>query len=121
MSRSIIIHTTTRYRRYRLKDTARPLTIIDRHLYRTDDRLMIRSTSTDDSLILYDIDAIQPASSAELVSCDTTMAFMDIGRRSGRNKGASVLGPLANVSFVHLMYIFVAIVVVAVTLSGGLF
>lgn len=119
MARSLIIRTKTRYRRYRLSDTARPITLVDNHLYRTDERYFKRSTTDDDELLLYDIDGIQPPSASEVVDPNVTMAYSDIAKGAGKH-GASTISKLANIPSKFILYGVIVAAVLITVLTGGI-
>lgn len=60
MTRDIYIRTKSEVRRYSLKKMGRPRTVIDHHLYCTDESLMHADRCGDHQFIMYDVESTQP-------------------------------------------------------------
>lgn len=117
MTRDIYIRTKSRVRRYPLGKNVKPLTIIGRRLYRTDDSLMIADASSDHQLLMYDIDDTQPYFN-EPLDPDVTMAMIDIAKSSGDSPKR--LGALSGMNPMWLVYGAIAVVVVYAVIAGGI-
>lgn len=59
MTRDIYIRTKSRVRRYTLKDGGRPQTVINRHLYCTDESLFHSDMYADNQFVMYDLESTQ--------------------------------------------------------------
>lgn len=118
MTRDIYIRTKSEVRRYVLGKNARPLTVIRKRLYRTDDELMVSDMASSHQFVMYDIDNTQPYYTG-LVSPDLTMAYIDIAKQAGKNQAVSKIGILNGMDPMWIIYgIIGAVIVYAVAIGG---
>lgn len=59
MTRDLYIRTKSEVRRYVLKKGGRPQTVIDHHLYCTDESLMFANRHRDSQFVMYDLESTQ--------------------------------------------------------------
>lgn len=118
MTRDLYIRTKSEVRRYVLGKNTRPLTVVRRRLYRTDDSLMISDMASDHQFVMYDIESTQPYY-APPVSPDLTMAYTDIAKQAGKNQAVSRLGFLSSMNPIWIVYGIVGIVIIYAVLTGG--
>lgn len=86
MTKSIAIIEGRTIRRHTISKWGRPMCVIDRRLYRTDDDLFLVDRRSADAMIVYDVDGTQPYGVGDVVENDVTMAMIDIAR-SGKKGG----------------------------------
>lgn len=120
MTRDIYIRTKSEVRRYVLGKQARPETVIRKHLYRTDDALMVSDQYSNHQLVMYDIEQTQPYWSGP-VDPDKTMAYTDIAKRAGKNQAVNKIGILNGLDPMWLIYGVIGAIIVYAVLTGGLF
>ena len=120
MTRDIYIKTAVQVKRYTLGKNVRPLTIIEKRLYRTDERFMIASDASEHEFLMYDRDSTQPYWPPEMVSPDITMAYIDIAKRSGKNSAVTKMNWLNSAHGSWIIYGIVGCIVLYAVLTGGL-
>lgn len=118
MTRDIYIRTKSEVRRYVLGKQARPQTVIKKHLYRTDDMLMVSDRAANHQFVMYDIDGTQPYW-GDLVNPDLTMAYTDIAKQSGKGQAVSKVSILNGMDPMWILYGIIGIVVIYAVLTGG--
>lgn len=59
MTRDLFIRTKSEVRRYSLKKNGRPQTVINHHLYCTDESLMQADRNADSQFVMYDVESTQ--------------------------------------------------------------
>lgn len=60
MTRDLFIRTKSEVRRYPLKKLGRPQTVINHHLYCTDESVMHADRYADSQFVMYDLESCQP-------------------------------------------------------------
>lgn len=120
MTRDIYIKTAVQVKRYTLGKNVRPLTVIDRRLYRTDEIFMIADDASEHEFLMYDRDSTQPYWSAEPVSPDVTMAYIDIAKRAGKNTAVTKMSWLNGAHSSWIIYGIVGCIIIYAVLTGGL-
>ena len=120
MTRDLYIRTKSEIRRHRLGKNVRPLTVINRRLYRTDDALMIADRSADHQFVMYDIDGTQPYYAKKVLSPDLTMAYTDIAKQAGKQQAVSKIGFLDGLKPSWLIYGVLAVIIVYAVIAGGI-
>lgn len=120
MTRDIYIRTKSEVRRYVLGKQVRPQTVIRKHLYRTDDTLMVSDKASNHQFVMYDIEQTQPYW-AGLVDPDKTMAYTDIAKRSGKNQAVGRVSILNGMDPMWIIYGVIGAIIVYAVLTGGLF
>ena len=118
MTRDLYIRTKSEVRRYPLGKNTRPLTVVRRRLFRTDDSLMISDRERDHQFVMYDIESTQPCF-GPLVSPDLTMAYTDIAKQAGKNQAVSKLGFLSTINPLWVLYGIIGAVIIYAVLTGG--
>lgn len=118
MTRDLYIRTKTEVRRYPLGKNVRPLTIVTKRLFRTDERYMIASKDSDHEWVMYDLDGTQPYYAPEIVSPDETMALCDIAKSGG--KAVTKLDAFNTINPMWLIYGIVGAIIVYAVVTGGL-
>lgn len=80
--RRIAIVSKSHVRFYEIKSEDRPLTLVGRQLYRTDNNYMLKNRAAADEFALYDFDGVTPYGVEDPPSPDETMAYIDVARSS---------------------------------------
>lgn len=119
MTRDLLIRTKTSVRRYPLGKNVRPLTIVTKRLFRTDERYMVASTVDANEFVMYQLDGTQPYYAPEVVSPDETMAMCDIAKTGG--KDVTVLNSINSINPSLIIYGIVGAIILYAVLSGGIF
>lgn len=126
MTRDIYIRTKSYVRRYPLGKNVRPLTIVTKRLFRTDDALMVSDTASDHQFVMYDIDQTQPyfygmgkQTMPQITNPDLTMAYIDAAKQGARSS-VSRIGWLTAIPASYLMYGAIGIIVIYAVIIGGL-
>lgn len=119
MTRDLYIRTKSEIRRNVLGRQARPLTVLKRHLYRTDDQFMISDKASNHQFVMYDLEGTQPYYS-DLLNPDLTMAYIDIAKQSGKSQAVSGVKLLNSINPMLIIYGIVGIVVIYAVLTGGI-
>lgn len=118
MTRDIYIRTKSEVRRYVLGRQARPQTVIRKHLYWTDDDVMVSDKASNHQFVMYDIEKTQPYWGG-LVNPDLMMAYTDIAKQSGKNQAVSGVKLLNSIDPMLIVYGIVGIVIIYAVLTGG--
>lgn len=118
MTRDLFIRTKTEVRRYPLGKNVRPLTILNKRLYRTDERYMLADRHSDHEMVVYPLDGTQPYFAPEMVSPDETMALCDIAKAGG--KAVTKLDVFNTINPMWLVYGVVAAILVYAVVTGGI-
>ena len=118
MTNNLLIIEGNTVKRYIMKKSAKPMTVVRQRLFRTDNRLKWIDKNSDTSFILYDLDGIQPWGVHEpFINPDETMALIDAGRP---NKKANV-GFLSNLSGIDGKSVFwIALAAIILLSAAGL-
>lgn len=112
MTKDLIIIDGAEAKRYIMKKSYRPMTVVRQRLFRTDDRFMMRCATRPDTMIIYGIDDTQPRGvKPEYINPDETMAYIDIGRPN-KKSNVNILDSIGNIDGMKFIYIAVAIVVI---------
>ncbi len=119
MTRDLYIRTKTCVTRNPLGKNVRPMTILNKRFYRTDEDLMIASTVDDHEFVMYDLEKTQPYYAKEVVSPDETMALQRIAK-SGSNQ-VSTLGALNSINPSWIIYGIVGALILYAIATGGMF
>ena len=111
MTRRIAIKTKSAVKFYELSRLDRPLTIVERRLYRTDEKLMVSNKSNHDEFVLYDLEGLYPycVPALENPSPDDTMAYIDVtrGNKNNVNKVGSGLSRTIRKNLVPILIVCV--------------
>lgn len=118
MTRDLFIRTKSEVRRYPLGKNVRPLTILNKRLYRTDERYMIADKASEHEWVMYPLDGTQPYYATEIVSPDETMALCDIAKSGG--KAVTKLDMLNTISPMWILYGIIGFVIVYAVITGGI-
>lgn len=117
MTRDIYIRTKTGVRRFALGKNVRPITILNKRLYRTDERYMIASKTDDHEFVMYNLDGTQPYYAPEVVSPDETMAICEIAKAGGRQ--VTTLNTLNTINPMLIIYGVIGAVILYAVAVGG--
>lgn len=117
MTRDIYIRTKTGVRRYPLTKNCDTLTIVNKGLYRTDEKFMRRDDSGDHEFIVYPANGIQPYFLDEIVDPDETMALLTLAKRA-RNIGK--VSRLSGINPNWILYGMIGVVVIFTVITGGI-
>lgn len=91
--RRIAIASNSHVRFYEIKSEDRPLTLVNRQLYRTDKEFMLKNRSAADEFVLYDFDGVTPYGIEDPPSPNETMAYIDIAKSSSGKTSKVKLWP----------------------------
>lgn len=112
MKKYICIIEGRRIKKYRLGTVGLPLTVVRKHLYRTDDRLFHKDLESEEELLFTELESTQAYGDGTLVmQPDDAIAILDTSYSSGKKSVGFVNQIIANPML--LIYGAIAIVVVA--------
>lgn len=112
MKKSIAIKEGGRIKKYRLGKVSLPLTVVNKHLYPSDDRFFHRDVESDNNLLFLDVESVQPYGDGSMqYDPDVGIALMDTDA-SGGKKNVGYLPMIVNNPMV-LVYGAVAVVIIA--------
>lgn len=113
MKKSIAIIEGRRIKKYRLGAVGLPLTVVRKHLYRTDDILFHKDLNSDESILFTELESTQAYGDGRpesVLDPDEAIAILDTSYSSGRKAVGFVNMIIANPMI--LIYGAVAVVVV---------
>lgn len=104
-------------KKYNLGKATLPMTIIRKHLFRTDLRLFHEIVGTDECIMFTELESTQAyGNGRDFVDPDDTIAFLDTAP-TGKNSSVGFLGSF---SANPMMFVYAAIgVVIIATMIGG--
>ena len=116
MTNDLLIIEGNTVKRYIMKKSAKPMTVVRQRLYRTDNRLKWRACNSEDTFILYDLDGIEPWGVDEpFITPDETMALIDAGRPS-KKSNVGIIDGLANMDGKKIFWIALAVIIILAAL-----
>ena len=116
--RCLYIVDKNKIKRYVLGKNCKPLVIVRNRLFRCDDDFMIPNREGGDAIIPYRVDSTQPMGKGDTqIQTKITMAYIRLAKLNNNKSAISKIGGL-DIGITKIMYLIVAIVVVA-SLVGG--
>jgi hypothetical protein len=116
MGTRLAIRTKTSVRFYDIKDSSKTLTLIKGRLYDTHQELGVKDKNSNESVILYDVDATQPYGTARPINNDLTFRRIDLAKAHG-GKQFNVFGSLSKIDS---KWLFIGAGIVVLIFTGGL-
>lgn len=111
MTKQLIIIDGKTAKCYKLSKNNRPMTTIRNRLFRTDDALFFKQKDESNSIIIYPLDSTQPyCRNEKYVDPDITMAMIDIGKTTHKNKG--FVDKITGLDGMKWVYIAIAIIII---------
>lgn len=116
MTNDLLIIEGNTVKRYIMKKSAKPMTVVRQRLYRTDNRLKWRDKNSDSTFVIYDLDGIEPWGIDEpFITPDETMALIDAGRPN-KKSNVGILDGIANMDGKNLFWIAIAAIILLAAL-----
>lgn len=111
MKKYIAIIEGKRIKKYRLGTVGLPLTVVRKHLYRTDDQLFHKDLESDEAILFTELESTQAYGDGEtVIEPDDAIAILDTSYSSGKKSVGYISLIIANPML--LVYGAVAIVIV---------
>lgn len=111
MTEDLIILSGRQAKRYIMKKSPKPMTVVRQRLFPTFDKMMWKDHNSDNCMIVYPIDSTQPVGVNErYVDPDIIMSHIDVGRPNKKNS-VGFLGGLMNFDGKNVFWIVIAIII----------
>lgn len=111
MTEDLIILSGRQAKRYIMKKSPKPMTIVRQRLFPTFDKMMWKDNNSDNCMIVYPIDSTQPIGVNErYVNPDKIMSHIDVGRPNKKNS-VGILGGLADINGKTIFWIVIALII----------
>lgn len=111
MTEDLIIISGRQAKRYIMKKSPKPMTVVRQRLFPTFDKMMWKDHNSENSMIVYPIDSTQPLGLNEkYVDPDIIMSHIDVGRPN-KKAGVGILGSLSNFDGKNIFWIAIAAVI----------
>lgn len=111
MKKYICIIEGRRIKKYRLGAVGLPLTVVRKHLYRTDDKLFHRDLESEEALLFTELESTQAyGDGTEAIKPDDAIAILDTSYSSGKKSVGYISMIISNPML--LVYGAVAIVII---------
>ena len=112
MTEDLIILSGRQAKRYIMKKSPKPMTIVRQRLFPTFDKMMWKDLNSNNSMIVYPIDSTQPIGVFEpYIKPDKIMAHIDVGRPN-KKSSVGILGQFQAFDGKNIFWIALAIIII---------
>ena len=112
MTEDLIILSGRQAKRYIMKKSPKPMTIVRQRLFPTFDKMMWKDSGSNNCMIVYPLDSTQPLGVNEpYINPDKVMAHIDVGRPNKKNSVGFLEG-FMNFDGKNIFWIALAIIII---------